>query len=398
MSGSHGDVVRTDQTASPEHANRWILLDGAGRLLAIGAAPYDGTSPRTGLDVVGKRVLLPRMRQAGVDGLPRHAEVTRYGGHSWQATVQVITGPVCGAALGVLGCYGPDAVRFPPPPVVGAWEWEVRPPGPGQVLRNHWSPAMFDVYGLPHGLPHPDSARALRGADHAGEAARRGYVWEGARWLDELVHASDRVAMRLALERFARLPPGELFTHVYRVRPDGAAPRTLRLAGRGAALADGESAEGQRRWVRGVSMRTSPEARASDASGDGVAGYLEAALLLAGPACVIDTAYEHIYLTSADFAELGLALPEHRRLSGLCHPEDLPALRTLLRQVTPPTQPDATTDRGTATGWRGWRRSDPLPVRLAAAEGDWQAVAVTAVAAPLDGANPRDVLCRFTRR
>jgi hypothetical protein len=333
------------------------LLDARFHLLAVGPSLYQGVSPKPSLDLTARRILLPQMRLACIDRTPR-TEVLEDFGRRWVIRVQPILGAVSGQPVAVLGCYGPAHAKLPDPPLVGSWEWRVTPPGPDQQMRIHWSKETFDVYGIP----------APPGAGP--------YYWEAPQWLDEIVADAHRTEVQRVLERFLTMTSDALLIHNFAARTADGGQVRLRLAGRRDVTAPGPDT-----WLRGVTMRLDPAAAAVADTSDSPS-YLDAAFALArDPLCAIDTLYEHVYLTSARFAELGVALPAHRHLPEMCHPEDLPALRTMLKQ--------ATADAGVPAG--------PVRVRLAAAAGQgWREVDVTGSGIRLSGEPPHHVLCLVT--
>lgn len=353
-----------DQRIGPEgsrcpHANRWVLVDARFQLLAIGSDPYRGTSPRSALDITARHVLGHRLRGAAEEGVAR-TDTARFDGVGWETRVIPINGPVHGAPLAVLGCYGPDAALFPPEPLIGAWEWKVTPPGPGQEMRTYWSGALFDVYGI----PRPSSSDSS--------------FWEGPQWLDELVVDADRAEIRRGLDAFLTATTDALFFHSYRVRsPTTGRIFRLRYAGRSYVAESGPA-----RWFRGVSTRidhpTTPEAHGAPGTQD----FVNAAFAVsADPLCAIDILYEHLYMTSQSFGRLGVDLPAHRHLPAMVHPEDMGMLRCFLsaaaRRVSVPL--------------------GPVPVRFAAVNRGWRTLAISGTGVRLsETEEPHHVLCRVS--
>lgn len=344
------------------HVKKWIIIDRRFQLLSVGDTLYGGTSPRTTLDITSRRVLLPRMRQAIIDGRARTDAVAENGRRVAVRVVPVL-GPISRSALAVLGCYGPDSAGFPPEPLVGAWEWRVTPPGPDQEMRTYWSESLYDVYALP------------RPATGGTNRPQRNY-WEGPEWLDRLIVASDRVEMRRVLDELIAATTDALFIHSYRVRsPSTGEVHRLRLAGR-SDVADGRPVK----WLRGVSMPIDHLDTDADLERSSQT-YLDAAFTLAGdPLCAVDTWYEHIYMTSNNFSDLGIALPSHRYLPRMVHPDDVAPLRRWLT--------DAAASTTTPVG--------PVRIRFASLGGGWTTLSLTGTGVRLSKEEPHHVLCRVT--
>jgi hypothetical protein len=336
------------------HAGRWVLLDARFHLLAIGQALYQGSSPK--LDVTARRILLPPMRAARADRPPR-TQIMEDLGRRWSVRIQPIVGPASGELLGVLGCYVPEHTEPPEPPLVGGWEWHATPPGPDQQLRIYWSPETFGV----HGYPVPSGPGP--------------HWWETAQFLDEVVSGAHRADIQRVLETFLAVTSDALLIHSFAARTADGTQVHLRLAGRSYA-----DPAGPGRWFRGISTRIEDDGSATPPS---TAAVLDAAFALsADPLCAMDTSYEHIYMTSAHFADLGIELPPDRHLPTMVHPEDIPAVRRFLTEaITRPAE-----------------MIGPVTARLAAAGGTgWRRLAFTGIGMRLSASGPQHhVLCRIT--
>ena len=134
------------------------------------------------------------------------------------------------------------------------------------------------------------------------------------------------------------------------------------------------------KWFRGISMRiddVGPDVNLSPSS----MTYLDAAFAIAGdPLCAVDTVYEHIYLISKTFGELGIELPPHRHLPQMVHPDDMDTLRHWLkRAVASPMTPVG-----------------PIEARFAAHGGGWKILLLVGTAVSMSDGEPHHVLCRVT--
>lgn len=350
------------------HAGHWILVDARMRLIAIGHRQYDGISPKTAMDHVGKFALLPALQQCASDGQERKASrVVK--GRRWSVHVQPIRAPFSNVLLAMLACYVPEDQPFAPPPLVGAWEWEISPPGPDQVMRAYWSCDQYRIHGMQH---HRKSGN---GSDW--ELSR----WEVPRWLDELIEPADRADMRRTIERAIGSRSDALLTHYFRARsPDTGSVQHLRVAGW--RWTDNASEyESPPWWWCGITLRALPE-HTRGALRPATGPLLDATLTLSrDPLFAVDVSYEHVYLTSSRFAEFDLAVPDNRHLPAMCHPQDLPSLRAMLAACT------------VRVGSGG--QSHTVAIRLATRDGSWMRVVVSGIGVDISetGDNPH-VLCR----
>jgi hypothetical protein len=350
---------RTGERGSPHrHAGRWVVLDARFlRLLSIDATTFAGTSPKAVLDPIARRILLPRMRAASRDRRPV-ADVADDHGRRWNVRVEPLVGAKSGQLLALRGCYWRSESTMPAPPPVGGWELRVTPPGPHQSMRVYWSPGLFTVHDL--AVPAGDSPHGM----------------EGPQWLDETVMEADRAETRLFLEGLAAATSDALHFHTFRIR----GRRTGREHRIRSAIWRDTSEAGPDIWLRGVSIRSTDPESSTD-SGRVSTRFLEALLALGpDPVFAIDTVYEQLFLTTARFAQLGVALPADRHLLRICHRDDVAALRTMLAE--------ATTNTGTVAG--------PVRVRLAGQDG-WTTVDLLGAAVRNPGTTPRHVLCLVQR-
>lgn len=85
-------------------------------------------------------------------------------------------------------------------------------------------------------------------------------------------------------------------------------------------------------------------------------------------------------MTSTSFGDLGIALPPHRHLPEMCHPDDLTTLRRFLRQAEEqPTSP-----------------VEPAEIRFGTENNRWTPLTLTGTAVRLSDDEPHHVLCRVT--
>lgn len=340
-----------------------MLVDTRMRLIAIGDDQFDGHSPRSAMDLVGRVGLLPSLKQCALDGRSRDIRAT-VKDRPWSVHVRGITAPTSGVPLAVHGCYVAEGDPVPPPPTVGSWEWEISPPGPNQVMRTYWSPDLYRLHGM---RPRP---REEYGSDWDVSG------WEGPQWLDELLVPADRAEMRRIIDRAITAPTDALLTHTYRVRsPDTGETRHLRFAGQRWIQ---QGANEPPWWWRGITLRL--PSGVGPAERPATAPLLDATFTLSrDPLFAVDVDYEHLYLTSRSFADLGLAVPANRHLPSMCHPDDLTALRTMLHACA--RSAGSTDTRHT------------IQIRLANRDNGWTALTISGVGVLLGDTTPH-VLCR----
>lgn len=355
------------QARQHRHAGQWILIDTRTQLIAIGDQQFDGISPKTPMDHIGRFALLPPLQQCVRDGQDRDITAVAKG-RRWSVRVRAVRAPVSNVVLAVHACYVPEGRPFPARPLVGAWECEASPPGPDQVMRAHWSCELYRVHGVTH-----------RGAN-TGAADWECRGWEGPRWLDELIVPADRADTRRTIEHAITSRSDELLSHYFRARsPETGDMHHLRLVGR--PWTD-DTGDGPPWWWRGITLRALPE-HTRGAHRPATGPLLDATLALSrDPLFAVDVPYEHVYLTSARFAELGLAVPTSRHLPAMCHPEDLPLLRGMLAAC--------------AANTGGTGKNDAIAVRLATHDGGWRNVTLSGVGVDFsDNGDSPHVLCRI---
>jgi hypothetical protein len=339
--------VRAEARDKTRQRGEWILADAELQLLSVGDRLYPGTSWRSALDFVSRKALLPQMRAALATGKPRTA-VVMVDDRRWAAQATPILSPLSEAVLAVLGCYDAEGQQLPAAPLVGSWEWVVTPPGPDQRLQTFWSPQMYQVYGIPH------LTRAW---------------WDGPQWLDELVSLADRPALRALFETFVADTEPVLRIRSFTASPPTGEHHALRVAGR-CYQENGHTS------LRGIT------ARLHDHNVEPQPSHLAAVLALSrDPIVMIDPRYEVIYLTPASFGDLGLVLPNTRNLLKMCHTDDIPTLRGLLRAATAQLE----------------HTHGPAPIRFSAANGGWLDIEVLGTAVQVTTESIH-VWCRFRRR
>ena len=224
----------------------------------------------------------------------------------------------------VLGGWTSDReLPMPPPPTMGAWEWDVPP------LITRWSADLHRVYGYP--------------------VPPGGHGWWEAPEFFGLLEVGERARMRAVLERFHHAQPDDLIIHSFEARhaQTGEIQR-LRLAGRTVWE------RGAPRWFRGVTMRVDTDDQA-DAADQGLGDILAGALALSThPVCLVDITDQRIYLRTHQWGSAGFADPEHGKLTSAVHPEDTERLlRALACARESWHRPTTCTARfATATGWR----------------------------------------------
>lgn len=360
---------RMTPAPSPDrrHQLQWVVLDARFHLLAVGDALYRGVSPRTTLDPAARRILLPEMGAVAGDGKPRQRNVEAFN-RRWTVRALPVLGAVSGKPLAMLGCYGPEGTPFPPRPSIGSWEWKVTPPGPDQQVRTYWSDELYDVYGIPKPAA---AARVL-----SGRAPDTLSWWEGPQYLDELVADHDRPQMRRIVDEFLTASTDALYVHCFTGRnPFTGELRKLRMAGRSEVSEPGETT-----WFRGTTLNID---HLSPDQNDlvGARDYLDAALALSREAMIgIDTSYEHIYLTTGAFSQLGVRLPPSRWLPKMCHHDDLETLRHMLKQA----------------GERPNDITEPVRVRFRSTDGNWRWLEMAGTGVRRPTGEPYHVLCRVS--
>lgn len=314
--------------SSRTYQSEWVLIDADGhRLLFVGSRIYDATSARATLDNVGRRALLPALRQAM---RKRQIIDTTYQLHrdTWHVRAVPLLGVKSRAPIAALGFYQRPGRLMPPPPAVGTWEWRVTPPGPGQQLETHVSPATYEAYGV----------------------EPREHTVDSSTWQDAYLTLPDRPRARAFFMRILHDPNAATGWIDFTAGPPGGVRYALRCVGRRYDH-DGES------WLRGVTFRRSEDPVVEEPR------LLDALLLQSpDPLWLVDQ-YKVIHFTTDDLKTYDLLVRPTRSLEDLCHPDDWEALQSRLRW--------AEEHLGA--------KAEPVGVRFASARGGWRLLEVHCV-------------------
>lgn len=318
-------------------AGQWVLVEARMALLSIGTSLFNGQSPRSQLDPLGRRFLLPLLESVIATGARVTHRFTEQG-VEYQAEAVPVVGP-SGVVHAAMGFYVPAGEQPGPRPEIGAWEWD----WPAQ--RTYWTPELFEVWGLPYAP-----------GDRLDMAVPEWFSLSEPGGFPRLMEVMTRF-------RLSKLT--DLQIHLFRVaRKDTGVLQQLRLTGR-TIFGDG----GEPKWFRGVTVRV-----------DGYQGieqqfnwqqYLDAALTLnPAPVCFVDLGTMKIMLNNTPWEQVGLTMPDDGLLTSAVHPEDRDYLRTFIASapVVPAPAPALAAIRFAAAA--GWAATDIGAVRLAIREGD----------------------------
>lgn len=321
-----------DAEAPNRNEGRWLLLDARQRLLAIGSSLFHGQSPRSYVDPISRRLLLPAAAEVADSG--EALDMVR---HDNDRALWITVRPVIGrsgAVHALLAAYVDADRELPPAPKIGTWEWDA------PRLRTYWDRDLFDIYGFD---PQDDTRQ----------------YWESPEWFG-LLDQGGYPQMREVLARFQSASDEHLIIHMFRVaRARDGELTTLRLAGR-AVLEDGTP-----RWFRGITMPV-----------DGFQfevdelfreqQFLDAALQLCpNPMAVIDLMDLRIYLTNATWKKSDILAPADMHLETITHPDDFERFVDFMRAAPAvPSQTMAET-RARFAVEGGWRECAVSAVRVA---------------------------------
>ena len=346
MSVRPGDAIDRYR-AGAAHARRpvrsqvgkWVLADRRLRLLSIGDCLYDGAALRPTLSSVARRAPLPAMREAASSGTSTLATVGAHG-HQWDVIVFPVRGPRA-SVHAVQACYvhGHDAPAWPP--LVGAWEWDLRE---HHNLRTSWTPDMFKIYGIV----------APPGRD----------CWEAQDWLQLHVRGG-YPQISTVLARFLDSPHEQLITHAFRFRrPDTGQCHALRLAG---SIERDEHGRALR--LRGITTRVDGygfDLREREYQQD----LIDAATTLSPlPFVIVDLDAASLCVIGTPWRSIGLREPVDQALTSVVHPDDFAALAAFLASSPLiPTHLTATTQARFASS-TGWISIHVTAVRLKVSDG-----------------------------
>jgi hypothetical protein len=332
-------VGQSDREPGQYRAGEWVLVEAQGRLLSIGKSLFNGQSPRTQLNSLGRRFLLPLLTQTASTGEPATKSFTE-AGIEYQAQSEPVLGP-SGVVHAVLACYVREGRRPDRRPEIGAWEWDA------PKLRTHWTPDLFRVYGYP--------------APPAGQS-----FWEAPEWFG-LTESGGFPALMEVLARFQTGRLADLQIHLFRIsRADTGAIQRLRLAGRTYFDQDGTVA-----WFRGVTVRVDGHYLGIDEQFN-QQQYLDAALMLnPAPVCVANLSGDlRVMLNNTPWERVGLDMPQDGLFISAVHPEDRTRVRAFLQGAAIAPSPGTSVTQARCAAGSGWIKTELAAVRLSIDEGE----------------------------
>jgi len=311
-----------------DYGGWWVVdvqIPGEYEVLA-GARRGAGRSLRRAVWGPAARIMPEVLRSVADSGEPYQGVSKPIHDLTYQVRALPAVGPF-GAVHAVLCCVCPAGQPMPPPPLVGAWEWDI----PGRT--GHGTDALFDMF---------DSPSQLRGS------------YGVAQYLSRISVTSTPVAIDLWARVRTATSEDVLYATVQREREG--LTRWYTMSGR-PRFAESDAPVA----FRGVTfdVTDTPHHHQQKAPTDdllvAVLGHIELAL------AVVDARHQHVlrWLTAPP---VGVAWPPHAYLAQLVHPEDRPELD---RVCTPAT--------GVAAGINA-----RTTVRLSAAAGGWARVELDA--------------------
>lgn len=295
-----------------ETKGRWVLidtlLDDQFSLLSIGDIDYAEASVRKNLDVIGRELFIPRMKEVCAE-VPVIEEEVEARGTRWTVRVQAILSPINKIVLAVLAIYVPAGETIPEPPVVGGIEWKVMD---GGNIDTVWDDNMFALYEVPR------SGAGSATGDMNG-------------WVNYLIAPEDRARMKVVIDKGLADPDGLRHTVAFRIltgtRTDNPGSKQLETVSR--VLVDSERGV---KWLRSIAREVTNLTPALPQEMDNQSAALVRAAfdLISNKAMfAVDTSTWQVFMTSPKWHEFGLQRPRNSYLPHSIHPDDFTTFANL---------------------------------------------------------------------
>lgn len=297
---------------------RWVLIDTLIEdqltLMSIGEVDYAEASVRKNLDVMGRELLLPGVKEVLASGSPIQTEIENRGA-MWSVRIEPIHSPINKIVIAIRAIYVPAGEPIPPAPVVGGIEWRIMDDG---HIDTVWDDTMFALYEV----------------QRSGSGSATGDM-NG--WVNYLIAPEDRARMKVVIDNGIGKPDGKRHTIAYRIitRSKSRNPGSKQLEAISRVLIDHERGI---KWLRSFTREVTNLNPSFPQEMDNQSTALLRAtfdLVNSKAMFAIDTTTWQVFMTSKEWRQFGLQKPQSSYLPNSIHPDDFSSFAELCTVACP---------------------------------------------------------------
>lgn len=284
---------------------RWVLIDtlidDQLSLLSIGDVTYSEASVRKNLDIVGRELLIPRIKEISTEK-PVIDEEVNYKDTLWRVRVEGVLSPINRVVIAIMAVFVPSGQALPPKPVVGGIEWRIMD---GGHIDTVWDENMFALYEV------PPSGRGSATGDMNG-------------WVNFLIAPEDRARMKIVIDGGIANPDGRRHVVSFRIltRTRAENPGSKQLETVSVIVVDREH---NVKWLRSIAREVTNLSPAMPQEMDIQSAALVRAafdLIHSKAMFAVDTTTWQVFMTSPNWQQYGLQRPQNTYLPHSIHPQD----------------------------------------------------------------------------
>lgn len=303
--------------------NRWVLVDFLNReqpgLLSIGDVNYSGSSVRKNLDVVGRELLVDKIRLVADTGQAMD-DVVSLRGTDYRVLGVPLRGPATNEVLAVMAIYTKVVDEIPERPPIGVLEWKVSFDG---HIETSWSDDLFRIYEI----------------ERTGDS--NSPTGDMNQWVSELISPEDRARMKVTIDAAIQSGNAQRYLVPYKVitrsNTDHPGIKNLEVSGR--VLPDATFGG---KWLRAITrevQEVTPSPITPGFDDFQSSSLLRAVFDLASDQVLmaVDTSCWQTFMTSSTWQKFGIQSPRYGYLPHVVHPDDYRALREIVEESRPAT-------------------------------------------------------------
>lgn len=286
-------------------------------LLSIGDVNYSGASVRKNLDVVGRELLVDRIRLVAETGQGTD-EVVGLRGTDYRVQAMPLRGPATKTVLAVIAIYKRVGDKLPERPPIGVLEWKISFDG---HIETSWNDDLFRIYEI----------------ERTGDSP----TGDMNQWVSELISPEDRTRMKVTIDAAIKSGNAQRYLVPYKVitrsNTDNPGIKHLEVSGR--VLPD-ETFQGK--WLRAITREVQEVTPSPITPGFGdfqSSSLLRAVFDLASDQVLmaVDTSCWQTFMTSNTWQRFGIQSPRFGYLPHVVHPDDYRAFRDIVEESRPAT-------------------------------------------------------------